>query len=145
MTLCDTAGSDDFGHLRPLCYPQVDVAIICFSVVDHTSMENVRSKWAKEIQKYCPGVPIILVGTQVDKREHGTLLRDFKTSAKRYVSKNEGQRLASQIKASLYIECSAKTQFNVKAAFDEAIAAALEMESSRKKHTAQCVSGCTIL
>ncbi len=50
MTLCDTSGSDDFGHLRPLCYPQADAALICFSVVDSKSLENSKTKWAREIK-----------------------------------------------------------------------------------------------
>ena len=67
LTLCDTSGSDDFGHLRPLCYPQADVAIICFSTVDHTTLDSVKSKWIKEIRRNCPGVPILLVGTKIDR------------------------------------------------------------------------------
>ena len=45
-----------------------DVFLICFSVVDPTSLENVRSKWYPEISHHAPDVPIILVGTKVDLR-----------------------------------------------------------------------------
>ncbi|KAK3093888.1 hypothetical protein FSP39_021484 [Pinctada imbricata] len=33
LQLCDTAGQDDFDSLRPLCYPNTDVFLLCFSVV----------------------------------------------------------------------------------------------------------------
>lgn len=137
MTLCDTSGSDDFGHLRPLCYPQADVAIICFSVIDHTSFVNARGRWIKELRRNCPHVPVILVGTHVDKRDSGTLLRDFRSSNKGYVSRSEGLKAAAQMKAVTYIECSSKTRFNVKAAFDEAISIAMEMNRS-KSHKKDC-------
>lgn len=135
---------DDFAHLRPLCYPQVDVALICFSVVDTVSYENAKTKWAKEIRRHCPGVPIVFVGTQLDKRENPTVLKELKSQGKRTVSRSDGNKLVSLCKATSYIECSALTQSNVKGAFDEAIAVALELNSASGKHTPQC-AGCTIL
>ena len=146
MTLCDTSGTDDFGHLRPLCYPQADVALICFSVTDYNSFENARNKWIKELKRHCPGVPVILVGTHTDKRDNGTLLRDFKSASRRYISRSEGLRAASSMKAVTYIECSSRTHYNVKAVFDEAIATVMELNSSKIVKPTQCIgAGCTIL
>ncbi len=136
---------DDFAHLRPLCYPQLDVAVICFSVADRDSYENVKTKWIKEIRRHCPGVPVIIVGTQVDRREDQAFVRDLKSKGKRTISKSEGTKLASHCKATCYIECSSLTHYNVKDAFDEAIAAALELNTASGKHTPQCAAGCTIL
>lgn len=144
MTLCDTSGSDDFGHLRPLCYPQADAALICFSVVDSESLENARTKWAREIKRHCPSVPVVLVGTNTDKRDNGTILRDFRTAARRYISRSEGMRVAARMKAT-YVECSSRNHLDVKRVFDEAIATALELGISHRKNSPQCVEGCTIL
>ena len=135
---------DDFAHLRPLCYPQVDVALICYSVVDHTSFDNVRSKWVREVHRHCPGVPIILVGTQTDRRIDSSEIKRLKSQGKRPLTKADGNKLASQCKATCYLECSALTQQNVKHTFDEAIATGLELNNRGSKHTPQC-SGCTIL
>ena len=133
---------DDFAHLRPLCYPQLDAALICFSVADPTSYENVKSKWVKEVRRHCPGLPVILIGTQVDKREDSAFVKQMKAKGMRIVSRSEGNKLASLIKATSYVECSALRQINVKNAFDEAIAASLELSSNlKKKHH----GGCTIL
>lgn len=136
---------DDFAHLRPLCYPQVDAALICFSVVDSASYENVKIKWSKEIKRHCPGVPIVLVGTQIDQRENSVVTKELRSRGMKVASRSDGIKLASLIKATTYVECSALQQLNVKNAFDEAIAAALELNSSSKKRTPQCVGGCTIL
>ena len=42
--LFDTAGQEDYDRLRPLSYPQTDVFIVCFSVIDQDSFENVKQK-----------------------------------------------------------------------------------------------------
>ena len=42
--LFDTAGQEDYDRLRPLSYPQTDVFLVCFSVVNPASYENVKEK-----------------------------------------------------------------------------------------------------
>jgi cell division control protein 42 len=113
-------------------------------VVNTTSYDNVKSKWVREVHRHCPGVPIILVGTQTDRRTDTTEIKRLKSQGRRPFTKADGNKLASQCKATCYLECSARTQQNVKHTFDEAIAAGLELGSGGSKHTPQC-AGCTIL
>ena len=135
---------DDFAHLRPLCYPQADVAIICFSVVDQASFESAKTKWVKELERYCPGVPVVVIGTQTDMRENPIVLKELKAQGIRPITKSEGNKFAAHISAA-YVECSALTQQNIKCAFDEAIATALELNTSSRKRTPHCHKPCTIL
>jgi Ras-related C3 botulinum toxin substrate 1 len=44
LQLWDTAGQEDYDRLRPLSYPQTSVFVLCFSVVNMTSFENVQTK-----------------------------------------------------------------------------------------------------
>ena len=44
LGLFDTAGQEDYDRLRPLSYPQTDVFLVCFSVVNPASFENIREK-----------------------------------------------------------------------------------------------------
>jgi len=70
MNLSSKIGQEDYDRLRPLSYPQTDVFLICFSLINSSSYENVRAKWFPEITHHCPNTPIILVGTKLDLREN---------------------------------------------------------------------------
>lgn len=44
LGLWDTAGQEDYDRLRPLSYPQTDIFLITFSLVNPASFQNVRTK-----------------------------------------------------------------------------------------------------
>lgn len=116
---------------------------MCYSVASPSSFENIRGKWYPEIAHHCPGVPIILVGTQSDlRRDRATLekLARFKLSP---ISVESGRKMAKEIGAVKYVECSALTQEGLKDVFDEAIMAALYPASS--KSSAKKKSKCSII
>ena len=76
--LWDTAGPEDYDRLRPLSYPDTHFFLVCFSSMNPSSLENVRSKWVPEITQHCPKVPYFLVSTKIDMREaYYDLTRDF--------------------------------------------------------------------
>ena len=60
LGLWDTAGQEDYDRLRPLSYPQTDVFLVAFSIVNPSSFENVRAKWYPEVSHHCPNTPYIL-------------------------------------------------------------------------------------
>ena len=62
LSLWDTAGQENYDRVRPLGYPNTDVFLMCFSVVEPNSFNNIKAKWYPEIDHHCHGVPIILVG-----------------------------------------------------------------------------------
>ena len=121
LTLVDTTVRDhNYGSsLRPLCYPQTDVFIICFSLVNDTSRENVHAKWVPELRRYCPDVPTIVVGTKHDLEEDtGTV---------------GSGAWARELGAASYHECSSATGYCVSLVFDEAVRAALRHVPAKKK------------
>lgn len=65
FTQCLLVWQEDYDRLRPLSYPMTDVFLICFSVVNPASFQNVREEWVPELQEYAPNVPYLLIGTQV--------------------------------------------------------------------------------
>ena len=44
LGLFDTAGQEEFDRLRPISYPETDVFLVCFSVVNPDSYANVKEK-----------------------------------------------------------------------------------------------------
>ncbi|KAF5335939.1 hypothetical protein D9611_006220 [Ephemerocybe angulata] len=61
LSLWDTAGQEEFDRLRSLSYAETHVVMVCFSVDNPVSLENIESKWLDEILEYCPGVKLVLV------------------------------------------------------------------------------------
>lgn len=78
LGLWDTAGQDDYDRLRPLSYPETNVFLICFSVVNMVSYENVRQKWYKEVRHHCPDTPVLLIGTKTDLRDDRATLNQLR-------------------------------------------------------------------
>jgi len=125
LGLFDTAGQEDYDRLRPLSYPQTDVFLVCFSVVNPSSYENVKEKWVPEILHHCQKTPFLLVGTQVDLREDTNTLDKLAKNKLKPITPEQGEKLSKELKAVKYVECSALTQKGLKNVFDEAIVAAL--------------------
>lgn len=122
---------DDFDSLRPLCYPSTDVFLLCYSVVSPTSFHNVAEKWLPELRLHAPQVPIILVGTQTDLRNDVRVLVELHRYKESPVTAAMAQKLANQIGAVSYIECSSLTQTRLKEVFDLAILTGLEKRPAR--------------
>ncbi|XP_009642475.1 rho-related GTP-binding protein RhoU [Egretta garzetta] len=133
LQLCDTAGQDEFDKLRPLCYTNTDIFLLCFSVVSPSSFQNVSEKWVPEIRCHCPKAPIILVGTQSDLREDVKVLIELDKCKEKPVSEEAAKLCAEEIKAASYIECSALTQKNLKEVFDAAIVAGIQYSDTQQQ------------
>eukprot|EP01103_Thecamoeba_quadrilineata_P014602 TRINITY_DN4396_c0_g1_i1.p1 TRINITY_DN4396_c0_g1~~TRINITY_DN4396_c0_g1_i1.p1 ORF type:complete len:187 (+),score=22.32 TRINITY_DN4396_c0_g1_i1:50-610(+) len=121
LDLWDTGGTSEYSRLRPIAYANANVLVICFVVVNPISYENVTSKWYPEVMHYLSEVPIILVGTKVDLRKDEKILELLRQSNQQPVTHSQGQELARKIKAVKYLECSARTQENLKTVFEEAL------------------------
>lgn len=106
LHLWDTAGQEDYDRLRPLSYPDSDIVLMCFSTTSKNSYESILEKWNPEVKHYLPSTPVILVGTKVDLRD--SKADDPNAETTEYVTTDEGNQLAKEIKALLYMETSAK-------------------------------------
>ncbi|RLV93291.1 Ras-related C3 botulinum toxin substrate 1 [Spathaspora sp. JA1] len=127
LGLWDTAGQSEYDRLRPLSYPQTEIFLVCFSVVNPDSFEDVRSKWIPEIRHHCPrDVLILLIGTKIDLREDFHVLDELQERGINVITETHGKNLAREVGAIDYIECSAATQVGVQEVFDYAIRAVLD-------------------
>lgn len=107
LALWDTAGQEEYDRLRPLSYPDVDILLICFALDNIVSLHNVKETWFPEVNHFCPGIPTVLVGTKSDLPS--TIDPDIPI------------QVAAEINAVGYIQCSAKTMFNISTVFNFAL------------------------
>lgn len=117
-------------------------------------------QWVPEITHHCQKTPFLLVGTQIDLRDETSTLEKLAKNKQKPIGIEMGEKLAKELKAVKYVECSALTQVcsklknknviktsklynfllyflklqkGLKNVFDEAILAALEPPEPTKK------------
>jgi len=132
LGLWDTAGQEEYDRLRPLSYANANVFLLCFSIISPVSFENVTAKWYPELMHFCPDVPFILVGTKCDIRNDPVEVEKLKAQGQSPITTEQGIELAKKLKAIKFMECSAKTQENLKDVFDEAVRAVLRPPKKKK-------------
>ncbi|KAF7360442.1 Small GTPase Cdc42 [Mycena venus] len=146
LWLFDTGGGEDYDRLRPLSYPETDVFLICFRVTQRKSFENIWDKWIPEVRHHCPDVPFLIIATQIDLRNDSSVVKILARQKQQLVTTREGERLARELGAAKYLECSALTQKGLDSVFDEALKASLSkwpVDLPRLKRRVKSLSGLT--
>jgi len=125
---------EDFVRLRPLGYFDTNAFLFCYSIENRVSFENILTYWIPEVQKHCPNVPIILCGNKlIDLRDDQETLTNLEKQNQTPVTKEEGIKMAADINAYAYVECSAKTKEGVREVFEEAVRAAFTYVPPKRK------------
>ena len=132
LGLWDTAGQCDYDRLRPLSYNQTDVFLICYSVADKCSFENIQQKWTLEIKHHCPNVPYLLIATKIDLRDDRILLCDSNSESD-FVSHEDGLIMKNNINAIKFVECSSKNQLNIRHIFDIVVDIYIEQKNKNTR------------
>ena len=113
ITMDPCAGEpEDIEMFRFRRYCMTDVFLVCFSTVIPESLENVSKKWIPKIRDYNPTekVPtLLLVGTQIDLRQDRATLDKLADKNQIPISSKVWVKVAKQIGAAKYVECSATT------------------------------------
>lgn len=126
LGLWDTAGQAEYDRLRPLSYPQTEIFLCCFSVVNPDSFHNAKTKWVPEILHHsAKDILFLLVGTKADLRDDMHVLDDLQAKGLAPVSLQQGKKLARELGAVDYVECSAATQQGIQELFTYAVKAVL--------------------
>ena len=98
----DTAAQDDYERLRPLCYPQTDVFVFCFSFKRFQSLKNIQNKWYPEVTSHCgKKIKSVLVGLCYDEVNNN------------YINQTDISSLMESINCFDYLEISSKDDYNV--------------------------------
>ncbi|POI21101.1 hypothetical protein CIB84_015152, partial [Bambusicola thoracicus] len=88
---------EDYNQLRPLSYPNTDVFLICFSVVNPASYHNVQEEWVPELKVCMPNVPYVLIGTQIDLRDDPKTLARLLYMKEKPLTYEHGVKLAKEV------------------------------------------------
>lgn len=100
INLFDCSSDEEHCAIREFAYRDSTVFILCYSVVDRSSLINIKDKWVPEIKKFLgKKIKVIVVGTQTDVRDSVSLDQDLP------VTKTEGSNFARQIGADYFMEC----------------------------------------
>lgn len=137
LGLWDTSGSDAFKGIRPLSYQQADVVLMCYSVANHNSFLNLRNKWISEIRSHLPRIPVLVVATQTDQRDMGP----YSSSC---ISPIDGKRLAQDVRAKGYLECSALSNRGVQQVFEYAVRTAVNQAKRQNRRKLFSINECKI-
>lgn len=137
LGLWDTAGNDTFRQVRPMSYQQADVVLACYSVANPGSLANVRTKWIPEIRQNLPNTPVLLVATQTDQREQGPHRASCVASA-------EGRRMAQDVRAKGYLECSSLSNRGVQQVFECAVRTAVTKARRRARRRMFDLNQCKV-
>ncbi|EMD31105.1 hypothetical protein CERSUDRAFT_120147 [Gelatoporia subvermispora B] len=131
LALWDTAGQEEYERLRPMSYSKSHVILIAFAIDTPDSLDNVTVKWIEEVRSICgPTIPVILVGCKSDLRPpEGT------PSTRQFVSRAAAERVAQEIGARAYKECSALRIEGVDDVFEAATRASMLMREGVPAHT----------
>ncbi|THH08829.1 hypothetical protein EW145_g2435 [Phellinidium pouzarii] len=123
LALWDTAGQEEYERLRPLSYSKSHVIMIAFAIDTPDSLENVIVKWIEEVRSICgQAIPVLLVGCKSDLRPPSD-----SPLSQNYVQTEAAEKVALDIGARHYKECSALQLEGVDDVFEAATRASMLM------------------
>ena len=128
LQIWDTAGHEDLGRLRPIAYANTDCFIICFSLMDKSSLENACQKWISEVKTTARACPCILVGTKMDLRDEYERNGDQAKLAS-CVSNQEIEQAAKKYAFQGFVVCSAKEKKGLNKVFHTAFKVVFQMKA----------------
>ncbi|MFX0003008.1 MAG: Rab family GTPase [Promethearchaeota archaeon] len=106
LIMWDLAGQEKYQVVRSMYFQGCQGALLVYDVTRYSTFESINSKWLRDFKKYVKKEGVyILIGNKSD-------LVDQRT-----VTTERGREIAEKIKASHFIETSAKLGENIEEAF----------------------------
>ncbi|GAB4322303.1 MAG: Rab family GTPase [Promethearchaeota archaeon] len=110
LVLWDIAGQEKYESVRSMYFQGCQGAILVYDITRVPTFREIESKWLDDFRTHAsPNANFILIGNKTDLEN----LRN--------VSTEEGRALAEKIKASAFVETSAKTGENVSFVFERIV------------------------
>mmetsp|Transcript_24873 Transcript_24873/g.36500 ORF Transcript_24873/g.36500 Transcript_24873/m.36500 type:complete len:203 (-) Transcript_24873:141-749(-) len=145
LDIWDTAGQEEYAEIRKLAFNNVDVFLVCFSIGNPTSLENLESKWINDVaESESPGAKVIICGTKNDLRFDTDVIERLKESGSEPVTAARGEAAAQRAKKTVdvagYAECSALTGTGLKDIFTLAVNVGIKaQQDAARQNNKKCV------
>ncbi|KLU81687.1 hypothetical protein MAPG_00771 [Magnaporthiopsis poae ATCC 64411] len=131
IELHDTSGPHDWHILRP------DVIVICYDISQRLSLINMQRVWIKEVRSTFPegdSLPILVLGLKRDLRSED--------DPNGIIYPQEAYRIAQEMRADKYAECSAVTGELLSEAFEDVYKTAVKTTTDQG---GQSEGGCVVM
>jgi len=119
IQLWDIAGQEKWIQMRHIYYKGAQGALILGDLTREKSFSQIEEFWFNDVKKYCPDIPIILIGNKTDLDGE--------------ISKEKVEDIGKKIDANSVIFTSAKSGDNVEKAFKEISELVYERRMNLKK------------
>ena len=106
LIIWDIAGQEKYEGLRIKYAEGASNAFLVYNIADRNSFNSIR-KWKQDLDAFSGQIPFALIGNKMD------------LESERQVSKEEGEELAAEIGALVFLETSAKTGTGIENAFNQ--------------------------
>lgn len=83
------------------------------------SFRNVRRNWFPEIHHNCPNALSLIVGTRMDTRDRSSVRNKLSEQDLAVTKREDGEKMATELGAVGYVECSALTRSKLEDIFDK--------------------------
>ena len=110
-----------------------NVCLITFPITNNRCVNQIK-QWASDFKKIFPGSPILLAGFATEANYKTALYRRAIIAGNEEVTKEEANRVARDIEAVKYVECSNVTGRGAKILVDEVAYAALGRIMDKEEH-----------
>ena len=127
LVLLDTAGQEEFKHIRKLSYETADCFLLCYAVDNKESLVNLENVWMAELkeQQKHKNIPILMCGMKTDLRESEPRKEALRVEGKTLVDESQGREVAERL-ALNYVECSAMQDAEGEQTFKASVTAAIK-------------------
>ncbi|MFX0105155.1 MAG: Rab family GTPase [Candidatus Hodarchaeota archaeon] len=106
LIMWDLAGQEKYQVVRSMYFQGCEGALLVYDVTRYNTFESINSKWLRDFKKYVKKKGVyVLIGNKIDLKDQRTITAE------------RGRELATKIKASHFIETSAKLGENIEEAF----------------------------
>eukprot|EP01060_Flectonema_neradi_P003841 TRINITY_DN12501_c0_g1_i1.p1 TRINITY_DN12501_c0_g1~~TRINITY_DN12501_c0_g1_i1.p1 ORF type:complete len:211 (+),score=41.38 TRINITY_DN12501_c0_g1_i1:44-676(+) len=156
LVLLDTAGQEEFKHIRKLSYETADCFLLCYAVDNQESLINLENVWMAELREHPrhKEIPILICGMKTDLRDSEERKEALRAEGKTMIDEHQGKEVAERLGLN-YVECSAMQDAEGEQKFKASVTTAIKtaaqeahIYSQRKtklerksKNTEQC---CTL-